>query len=148
MNSESWNRLFSREELIAANERCEAQQFAERQVAEIQAEYQRAKVVAPAEKPAFVYRSRPAADWDARAARPAYRWERLHGHFVLSEQDRARLAVKARILVEIVQSEEFPGCTVAELAEASGMSQSWVRKHLRQSGITLQKPVRRHGGKS
>lgn len=143
MNSESRNTLFSRDELITAAERYRAQQFErQRELAEMQANHQRAaagRAGIPEKKP-FVYQSRTPEQWAVRADQPTYRWERLHGHFVLSQQDRARLAAKARILVEIVQSGEFPGCTVAELAEASGMSQSWVRKHLRQSGITLQRP--------
>jgi transposase len=48
---------------------------------------------------------------------------------------------KAEILVEVAQ--EFAPCTTRELAEASGMSTSWIRKHLRAAGIVPAKPVRR-----
>lgn len=48
---------------------------------------------------------------------------------------------KAEILVEVCQ--EFPDTNVRELAEASGMSTSWVRRHLRAAGIVLAKPERR-----
>ena len=44
---------------------------------------------------------------------------------------------KAVILLEVVA--EFPDLTVKELASASGMSNSWVRKHLRLAGVTLTK---------
>lgn len=145
MNSESWGRLFSREELQAMYDRAQTQQFAERQrqLTEMQADYQRAQAekIAPGQKSTFVYRARPAADWDARANQPTYR--RLHGHFALSDQDRSRIAAKVRILIEIVQSEEFPGCTVQELSEASGMSASWVSRTLTKNGIALPKPARR-----
>jgi hypothetical protein len=50
-----------------------------------------------------------------------------------------RPKTKAEILVEVAR--EFAPATVAELAEASGMSQSWVRRHLRTNGITPAKPV-------
>ena len=95
----------------------------------------------------FTSRGTP-EQWAVRADQPTYRWERLHGHFVLSQQDRARLAAKARILVEIVRSGEFPGCTVAELAEASGMSQSVGAKALEAVRNHVAEAVRRHGGKS
>ena len=68
----------------------------------------------------FVYELRPAVLWDSRAAQKtrAEVWE----------SDR-------RVLLQVTR--EFPDCTVAELSEASGRSKSWVRKHLRASGIVL-----------
>jgi hypothetical protein len=48
---------------------------------------------------------------------------------------------KAEIPVEVCR--EFPDTNVRELSEASGMSTSWVRKHLRAAGIVLAKSVRR-----
>lgn len=139
MNSGSWNRLFSREELIAASDRYEAQQFAERQrkLAEMRADCQRAEAERtgiPEKKP-FVYQARTPELWAARADQPGYHWERLHGHFVLSQQDRARLAAKARTLLEVV--EEFPDCTIQELSEAISMSESWVRRRLKLAGVVL-----------
>jgi hypothetical protein len=143
-----FNSLFPLADLVAAREGHEREQAAEQQrkIVEMQAAHAQSevkRVPAVREKKTFVYQARSPELWAARANQPTYHWERLHGHFVLSQQDRARLAAKAKILVEIVQSGEFPGSTVAELAEASGMSQSWVRKHLRQAGITLAKPPRR-----
>jgi hypothetical protein len=44
---------------------------------------------------------------------------------------------KREILIEVVH--EFPDATVAELSEASGMSLSWVRKHLKAAGLSLKK---------
>jgi hypothetical protein len=55
-----------------------------------------------------------------------------------------RTKTKAEILLEVAQ--EFAPCTVAELATAASMSQSWVRKHLKQAGIVLAKPVRQRKG--
>jgi hypothetical protein len=40
---------------------------------------------------------------------------------------------KAEILIEVVR--EDPSLTVAQLAEAAGRSQHWVRKHLRSAGL-------------
>jgi DNA-binding transcriptional ArsR family regulator len=76
------------------------------------------------------------------------RWEMYRAtQAKLNAERRKQLAMmppkpkKADILVEVAQ--EFAPCTVAELADASGMSQSWVRRHLRAAGIVLAKPVRR-----
>jgi hypothetical protein len=52
-----------------------------------------------------------------------------------AEFERTRQKTKAEILVEIVR--EDATYTVAELSEASGRSSHWVRKTLRQAGITL-----------
>jgi sRNA-binding protein len=144
--------LFTPAELRAMQEGWERRQAAERdrKIAEMktaheQVERERDKAV-PEKK--FIYRPRTTEQWAARANQPTHRrWEKVHGHYVLTQQERARLAAKARILVEIVQSGEFPGCTVAELAEASGMSVSWVRKHLKAAGIAAAKPerMRLHG---
>ncbi len=141
MNSESWNRLFSQEELIAANERYEAQQFAERQrkLAEIQADYQREEAERTRisqEKP-FVYQARAPELWAARANQPIHRrWERVHGHYVLTQQERERLAAKVQALLELARGRQAE-ITVSELSQITGMSEGWVRKHLRQNGIRL-----------
>ncbi len=74
----------------------------------------------------FVYQARTDAQWDIRAAQKT-RAEKI-------ESDR-------RVLLEIAT--EDPTCTVAELADWSERSQSWVRRHLKAAGITLVKPVRR-----
>jgi hypothetical protein len=67
----------------------------------------------------FVYRARSPEQWEARAHRdPA----------------------KARILLEVAA--EFPDATATELATASGMSTSWVRRTLKKSGLSAAKPVR------
>ena len=57
----------------------------------------------------------------------------------LQQQEQAHVKT-AEILLEVAV--EFAPVTVAELAEASGMSASWVRKTLRAAGITPAKPVR------
>jgi hypothetical protein len=50
------------------------------------------------------------------------------------------LAEKVQTLIEVAR--DYPDATAGELADAAGMSQSWVRRHLRAAGITLVKPVR------
>jgi hypothetical protein len=65
---------------------------------------------------------------------------RQREELVRKHAEMTRPKTKAEILVEVAQ--EFAPCTVAELAVAASMSQSWVRKHLRQAGITPAKPVR------
>lgn len=47
---------------------------------------------------------------------------------------------KVEILLEVAR--DYPDATVAELAEASGMSKSWVRKNLKTAGITPAKPCK------
>ncbi len=67
---------------------------------------------------------------------------RVHDAY-LREQAAQQATVpktKAQILVEVVQ--EDPTLTVKELAEASGMSATWVRRTLKLAGITLAKAVR------
>jgi hypothetical protein len=64
---------------------------------------------------------------------------RANAHYLAQQQPRTK--TKAEILVEVAR--EFAPCTVAELATAASMSQSWVRRTLRKSGITPAKPVRR-----
>jgi hypothetical protein len=64
--------------------------------------------------------------------------------FLYPAQQPPKPKTKAEILVEVAH--EFAPCTVAELADASGMSASWVRRHLHAAGVTLQKPVRRKKG--
>jgi hypothetical protein len=72
----------------------------------------------------FLYQPRTPAQWEVRAT-PKTRAEKC-------ESDR-------RVLLEIVRDNEFPGATVAELAEAASRSQSWVRRTLKAAGVTLQK---------
>ena len=141
MNSESCGRLFSREELQAMYDRARAQQFAERQraLAEMQADYQRAgaeRAGLPEKKP-FVYQGRSPEQWAARADQQTHRrWQKTNGHYTLSPEERARLAEKVKTLLELAR--EFEAETdVEELSKTSGMSESWVRKHLREAGIRL-----------
>lgn len=49
----------------------------------------------------------------------------------LQEQARNRPKTKTEILLEVVA--EFPDASVRELADASGMGTTWVRKHLRDA---------------
>ena len=42
-----------------------------------------------------------------------------------------------RVLLEIVRDNEFPGCTIEELATAASRSTSWVRRTLKAAGIKL-----------
>jgi predicted ArsR family transcriptional regulator len=78
----------------------------------------------------------------------AERWEMFRtAQAKLNAENQRQLAAmkpkpktRAEILVEVAQ--EFAPCTTQELAEASGMSTSWVRKHLRAAGIVPAKPVR------
>jgi hypothetical protein len=145
MNSESWNRLFSREELQVMYDRAQAQQFAERQrkLAEMQADYQRAEAtkIAPREKSAFVYQVRAPELWAARADQQIHRrWQKINGHYTLSPEERARLAEKVQTLLELAV-EYRDETDMEELAASADMSVSWVRKHLRKAGIRL--PLRR-----
>jgi len=52
------------------------------------------------------------------------------------------LAEKVQTLIEVAK--DYPDATPRELSDASGMSLSWVRRHLRAAGITLVKPVRQN----
>ena len=61
--------------------------------------------------------------------------ERAHERYMRQQQEQPQPKTKAEILVEVVA--EFPDATVAELATASGMSPSWVRRTLKKAGITL-----------
>lgn len=67
----------------------------------------------------FVYRARTPEEWEARTHRDP---------------------VKAKILLEVCA--EFPDATAKELAEASGMSMSWVRRTLKKAGLRAAKPAR------
>jgi transposase len=82
----------------------------------------------------------------------AERWEMYRAtQAKLNAERRKQLAMmlpqpktKAEILVEVAR--EFAPCTTRELSEASGMSQSWVRRHLRAAGITLQSQRQKKAG--
>lgn len=74
----------------------------------------------------------------------------MHANYLQTQaqQQQPRPKTKAekcesdrRVLLEVAT--EDPTLTVAELAEAAERSPSWVRRHLKQAGITLVKPVRR-----
>jgi hypothetical protein len=105
-----WNRLIPLADLLAAQEEFERERATARakEFAEMTANRERS------EQAAFVYQPRPPEQRESRAS--------------------AR-SEKARILLEVYR--DFPGCTVAELSEASGRTPRWVRKTLRAAGITM-----------
>jgi hypothetical protein len=130
-----YSSLFTLAELLAMQKDYERKQAAERdrKLAEMQAAHgqaERERAAVPEKK--FVYRPRDPLLWDARAnqqrQRPTYRGG--SSRFTLSAQDRARFVAKVEILHQVI--EEWPDATVAELATASGMSESWVRKHRKE----------------
>jgi hypothetical protein len=88
---------------------------------ELQSMYDRAQA-----KAGFVYQNRTPEQWESRAVQRT-RAEKC-------ESDR-------RVLVEIAR--DFPDSTIAELAEASARSKTWVRRTLKAAGIVLAEPVHR-----
>jgi hypothetical protein len=64
-----------------------------------------------------------------RSLIPREALQRAHDCYL--QQQAAQKVDKAKVLLEVVR--EDPSLTVQQLAEASGMSASWVRKHLRQA---------------
>ncbi|MGB6473822.1 MAG: hypothetical protein WBF04_07040 [Candidatus Sulfotelmatobacter sp.] len=113
------NFLIPIEELRASQERYLARQAAARaqEFAAMLAACERAECAGV--PPPFTYRARSPEQWEARAHRDP---------------------VKARILLEVAA--EFPDATAKELAEASGMSTSWVRRTLKRAGMRAAKAVR------
>jgi hypothetical protein len=57
-----------------------------------------------------------------------------------AERQKEQPKTRAEILLEVVA--DYPDATVAELAEAASRSVSWVRKVLRQAGVTVAKAPR------
>lgn len=83
-----------------------------------------------------------------RLADEADKWIQCAREECLREQEQAHphVKTKAEILLEVVR--DFPDATVNELAEAAERSTSWVRRTLKNAGVTLAKPVRQKGVKS
>ncbi|MGA7365297.1 MAG: hypothetical protein WBX04_09230 [Candidatus Sulfotelmatobacter sp.] len=158
MNSKSWNRLFPEADLLRWQAEYEAQQLAERQ-REVAARLAAHERRAP--KKEFVYRSRPAADWDARAdqcepednafiyqarspelwaeradQRTPCKWEMSHGHWRLTAEGRKQLAEKVQIMLDLARKFQAE-ITIKELAARTNRSQAWVRTHLKRNGIVL-----------
>lgn len=166
----TWNRLFPEADVRRWEAEYRAQQLKERQE-EVSRRIRAHERPAPKE---FVYRPRPESDWDARAIqcepeeKPAFvyqvrspelwaeraaqqiqthrRWEMSpHGHWKLTAEGRRQLAEKVQAM--LAHAREFQATiTVKELAATSGRSEGWVRRHLKNNGITLE-PQRRKGGK-
>lgn len=169
----SYSSLFTMAELQAMQENWERKEADERdrKLAEMQAAHEEAKskrTAIPTGKSAFIYQARTPEQWEARANQKRQRPIRRYGRkeettmtlpgfepekLIESRERYEREHPQPRTKVEISQEKvrvllsiraKFPDLTVAELAESTERSPSWVRKTLRSHGVSLAGQRSRH----
>jgi hypothetical protein len=77
-------------------------------------------------------RTEPANEVECKTLIPRADLERAHANYI-AEQATPKSKTKEEILIEVFREDST--LTPAQLAEASGRSQAWVRKHLRAAGL-------------
>jgi hypothetical protein len=78
-------------------------------------------------------RTEPANEFECKTLIPLADLERAHANYLAEKQGAPKSKTKEEILIEVFREDST--LTSAQLSEASGRSQAWVRKHLRAAGL-------------